>query len=329
MRRAWAFITLGLLVLSASGVARASAPSLQWKGEACAGAQPAFADKLQALLPPPELQQLSGQVEVRRANGSLAVLLTLRLGEQLLGQRRVEVSSCQAAAETAALVASMAVFDAVPQGAPSPAPRDSAEPVAPSAPAPAAAPIRSERATGATRPPVPRSPRILPLELRLGLLGVVQRGTLPQLAPGAALVVGLGVGERWSVLASAFASWPQRRPTGDGSVVELRSFSFGARGCFAPAASVRLRLDLCAGMHAESIRGEGEGFDVSRSGSLTALAPLVAAAVSLRAPSALEWRAELQSAFPLSRQSFVVRSQPVARSEALSLGVRLGALVRF
>jgi hypothetical protein len=91
----------------------------------------------------------------------------------------------------------------------------------------------------------------------------------------------------------------------------------------------RVRLDGCVGARLMQARGRGEGFEISRTGSLTWLAPLLGVNFSLRAPSYIEWRAELDGAMPLSRRRFLADGDEVARTHAVVAAARLGVVSRF
>jgi hypothetical protein len=109
----------------------------------------------------------------------------------------------------------------------------------------------------------------------------------------------------------------------------LRVFSGAARGCFAPLAGERLRLDACGGTQLLWIRGHGEGFDIDRSASLITAAPLFALDLSLQAPQFLEWRVQAEGSVPLSRRRFLVDGREVARASALTFSARVGPVLRF
>jgi hypothetical protein len=59
------------------------------------------------------------------------------------------------------------------------------------------------------------------------------------------------------------------------------------------------------------------------------LAPLVGLDFSVRAPSSVEWRLELDGTAPLARHRFLVDGREVSRAAAVVAGVRLGAVLRF
>jgi len=309
----WALLT--------PGTAWADAAELRWAGPECTSAGPVFEAKLASLITPEERARLSGSVSVERRGEALGVLLSLELAGTPLGQRDIQVTSCAAAADTAAVAASLSVFSASePPPAPEPTPVASTPPPV-VAPAPSPAPPSP---ANEARPPTAAAP----LELRAGLFASAERGALPHLAPGAALELGLGWG-RLSLGLLGGLSLTQRHDVDTNGRVRLKLWSAAARGCYAAYAGHPFRTELCAGARLIQTRGQGEGFDVDREGSLLALAPLLGLDLALRAPRRLEWRLELEASTPLSRQRFVVRSREVARLDAVVLGARFGALVRF
>jgi hypothetical protein len=176
------------------------------------------------------------------------------------------------------------------------------------------------------RRPAARELRVQP---RVGLLGFVQRGVLPALAVGGALELGMAVGRRWSFAVQGGVSAEQEHAAGEGRRSLLRLFAGTARACVAPLAVARLRLDVCSGLQLLWLRGHGDGFDVDRSASLTAAAPLLSFDVSVKAPEVLEWRAELEGSLPLSRQRFLVDGGQAARADAVTFAARVGPVVRF
>jgi len=314
MRRLWVLVGSAL---SASAPALAEgAPELGWVGPECSSFAPAFQEKLVASLAPEERAKLSGAVSVERRGEKLEVALELALSGTPLGARRIEVKSCSAAVDTAAVAASLAVFSAT-ETPPEPKPQAVSAPVL----APSAAPPPAPR----REPPVPPRPSLDPYA---GVLLAVDVGALPDLAPGAALELGLGFG-RFSAGLLGAVSLAERYDVDAAGRVRLQLWSATVRGCYAVYGWRQLRADTCAGARLLNMRGRGEGFDVDREGSLVAWAPLLGLDLALRAPAPLEWRLELDGSAPLSRQRFVVRSREVARLEPLTLGARLGALVRF
>jgi hypothetical protein len=111
--------------------------------------------------------------------------------------------------------------------------------------------------------------------------------------------------------------------------VHLSLLSGTVRACMAPLLGASLRLDGCAGAQLMQARGRGEGFDVSRTASLTWLAPALGVNFSARSPSYLEWRSELDAAAPLSRQRFLVDGSEAARAAPVVVAARLGVVLRF
>jgi hypothetical protein len=323
MHRAWLVILLSLLQLTARS-ARAEASKLAWQGPACLDSQTVFEARLGALVKPADAAHLSGSVVVTGRGSGFEVQLSLLLGERALGERRFLAGSCKAAAETAAVAAAMAAFSdeaATPAGGER-APETSPE---------------SSRAWAQKRDPEPdfsrepaRSPeRPVLAQPRVGLLAFVQAGLLPLPVLGGAIELGVGLGKRWSLAAQGGVSAVQERSHGSERTTFLRLLFGTARGCFAPFAAERVRLDACVGVQLLWIRGHGRGFDIERSASLTTAAPLLALDLSLRAPEFLEWRVQAEGSAPLSRRRFLVDGREMARPAALTFSARLGPVVRF
>jgi hypothetical protein len=316
-------VRLALMLLAAgASTQRAGAEEARfaWLGPDCAREASTLQRRLAELLELRDRERLAGRVTVTRSAARYRVELSIDWDGRALGTRRFEADSCARAAETAAVAASLAVYDG--EGEP-----------------PAAAEVgirpdiwsqRQEPTPDLPRPrPVPATPSGPVFEPRLGLLGLVELGALPEPAWGGSLLLELGVGKRWSlgVLGSTTAS--QRRAVQEPRSVRLSSFSGSARACVAPLLGARFRLDGCAGMHLMQARGRGEGFDDNRTATLTWAAPELGVHFSVRAPSYLEWRGELDGALPLSRRRFLADGNEVARPGAVVAAARLGAVLRF
>jgi hypothetical protein len=288
------------------------------------GAAALFAARLEQLVDAKDRARLSGSVTIARRGTTLETNLVLVLDGRELGQRRFETPSCQKAAEASAVAAALAVFAASEAQEPAPETVGST------------APRANIWALGAD--PVPdftrdRRPAPLPasrgLEPRVGLLGAVHLGVLPELAPALALELGLAFGSRWSATVSGTVSGEQERIVDEGRSAALRVISGEGRACFAPLVGSKVRLDGCAGVALWWLRGHGQRFDVNRSASLFALAPLLAADLSLRAPRFIEWHLQLQASAPLARARFLVDEREINRARPLTASLRLGPFVRF
>ncbi|MES1188766.1 MAG: hypothetical protein ABUL60_33435 [Myxococcales bacterium] len=323
-------ILLGLFQLVSRG-ARAEAPKLAWQGPDCLAEQAAFEARLSALVKPADAARLSGRVAVAARGGGFEVQLSLALGARALGQRRFRAATCKAAAETAAVAAAMAAF--------------SEEAAAPAAePAPEAPPAVTEaRAPNTTEAPPPKpdlapsssrgfarpaAPAVL-AQPRVGLLLFTQTGVLPSPVLGGVLELGVGLGKRWSLAVQGGVTAAQERAQGAGRSTFWRVLAGAARGCFAPFAAGRLRVDACSGVQLLWIRGHGQGFDVDHTASLATAAPLLALDLSLKAPEFVEWRVQAEGSTPLSRRRFFVDGREAARAAALTFSARFGPIVRF
>lgn len=319
MRPAW----LALMLLAAgafSGRARAQDTRFAWRGPDCSGSAPVLESRLAELIEPKDRQRLAGSVAVTRSTDHYSVEVSIDLDGRPLGTRRFDAKDCARAAETAAVAASLAVYDGEgePQGA------------AESGISPDIWTQRPDPTPDFSRPrpaaPPPREPVVEP---RVGVLGLVEVGALPKPAVGGAVELELGLGRRWSLGALGSITSEQARRLQAPQTVYLSLRSAAVRACAAPRLERRYRVDACAGARLTQARGRGEGFDVNRSASLTWAAPLVGFDVSVRAPSFLEWRGELEGSVPLSRRRFLVDGSEVARPAFVVAALRVGVVVRF
>jgi hypothetical protein len=323
MHRAWLVILLGLLQLVPRS-ARAEASRLAWQGPACLDSQVAFETRLSTLVKSADAARLGGSVSVTARGGGFEVQLSLTLGARALGERRFHARNCRAAAETAAVAAAMAAFsdDAAP-------PADGERQTDPPADRSGAWARKREPEPDFTRAPEPPAELPVRAQPRVGLLLFVQAGLLPSPVVGGALELGAGLAKRWSLAAQGGVSGKQARAQGDDRSISLRVWFGAARGCFAPLVTERVRLDACGGVQLLWIRGQGDGFDIDRSASLTTAAPLFALDLSLRAPQFLEWRVQTEGSVPLSRRRFLVDGREVARASPLTFSARVGPVLRF
>lgn len=319
MRRVW----LALMLLAAGSLtrrARAEEARFAWRGRECAGSAPLLERRLAELVEPRDRERLAGSVAVTHGASGYGVELTIHLDGRPLGTRRFEVANCARAAETAAVAASLAVYDGTgePEGA------------AESGISPDIWTRRPDPVPDFSRPrPVPKAAPEPLLEARLGLLGGVEVGALPEPAWGGALELELALGDRWSFAVLAGMTASQQRSVAEQHSVHLSLLSGAARTCGAPLLAARFRLDGCAGARLMQARGQGEGFDLSRTANLNWVAPLLGIDFSIRGPSYVEWRAELEGSVPLSRRRFLVDGDEVAGAGVVVAAARLGALLRF
>jgi hypothetical protein len=319
MCRAWL-----VLMLLAAGVfaepAWAEPPRFRWRGPECTSDAALLEGRLAELVEPRDRERLAGSVAVTKSAGRYGVELSIDLDGRPLGTRRFDANSCARAAETAAVAASLAVYEG--EGEP--------EGVAESGVSPNIWTRRPEPAPDFSRARPAPTPKPEPLlEARLGVLGLLELGALPKPAWGGALQLELGLGKRWSLAVLGSLSAAQERTVHAPQSVRLSLLGGAARACVAPLQGARLRLDGCAGARLAQARGRGEGFDVSRSASLIWLAPLLGLNFSVRGPSYLEWRGELDGAVPLARRRFLVDGNEVARAAAVVATARLGVVLRF
>lgn len=323
-------ILLGLFQLVSRG-ARAEAPRLVWQGPDCRAEQAAFEARLSALVKPADAARLSGSVAVAARGGGFEVQLSLALGARALGQRRFRAATCKAAAETAAVAAAMAAFSEE-AAAPAQERAPEASPVAMDVQAPATTEARASKpdlAPDSRNVLAGPAAREVLAQPRVGLLLFAQSGVLPSPVLGAALELGVGLGKRWSLAVQGGVTAAQERAQGAGRSTFWRVLAGAARGCFAPFAAGRLRVDACSGVQLLWIRGHGQGFDVDHTASLVTAAPLLALDLSLQAPAFLEWRVQAEGSAPLSRRRFFVDGREAARAAALTFSARFGPIVRF
>jgi hypothetical protein len=300
--------------------AHAERPRFDWRGPDCLTNMPVFHSRLEKLVGEADLQRLSGRISVARQGERWLVEVAIALDGKHLGQRRFDAPSCEDAAETAAVAASMAVFDggsageAAPAGGVSPDVwRRRADPV----------PVLSPEL-----PPPPPEPTAR-FEPRLGVFGVAAVGALPRPVLGAGIAGELAFTPRYSAALIGSVTTEQERRLGEGQSASLRALAATGRGCAAPAWGPAYRIDGCAGLSFVMVRGRGNDFDVNRSASLLWLAPLLGLNLSLRAPRYIEWRLELEASLPLSRRSFLADGAQVSRPDGVVLGLRLGPVLRF
>src|SRR5215216_4029245 len=98
-------------VVTASPWARAEPRRFHWQGPDCQASAPLFYGRLEELVDQADSQRLAGQVRVKRQGKPWLVEVAIELDGKQLGWRRFVATSCRQAAETAAVTASLAVFD--------------------------------------------------------------------------------------------------------------------------------------------------------------------------------------------------------------------------
>lgn len=322
MRWAWLAMTLSVAASLSTQPARADDAGFAWSGPECLTREPLFRARLDKLLDAEDRARLSGYVRVGRDGAWLVTELAIELDGERLGTRRFRTSTCEKVAETAAVATSMAVYAAAEE-----APREG---VAAKAGDPNAwllkpDPVPDFTPTKRRRIPPPR-PSLAP---RLGLLATADIAVLPRPVLGAALALEVGLHERWSLSVVGGLTGEQERDVAAGQVARLRMYSAAARGCVAPVSGAAYRIDACSGLRFVRVTGRGEGFDIEHAAALDWLAPLLGLDVTLRAPRFVEWRLEVEGSFPLSRRRFLVDAEEVSRAGVVTLGLRLGPVLRF
>jgi hypothetical protein len=313
-------MTLLSVLAAAPKRANAEPEYFSWRGPDCISSAPLFESRLASLVDAADLARLAGSIAIAHDAAGLQVAVAIDLDGHHLGERRFAAKDCEHAAETAAVAASLAVFQG--EGEPKGAAESGISPDIWTRRPDPVPDFRPER-----REPPPPSPPLF--EARLGLFEASEIGTLPKVAFGGALLAELGIGERWSVAVLGNVTHEQDRPVNAEQIAALRAFGVLGRACAAPFLGARWRLDACAGLRYVVVHGRGEGFDVNREASLEWLAPLFGLAFSVRAPRVIEWRLELESSAPLSRHRFVVDGNELSRASAVVVSGRLGPVLRF
>src|SRR5258706_13623628 len=110
MRCAWPALML-LAAGAFSARARADEPRFAWRGPDCASSAPLLESRLAELVEARDRERLAGSVKVTRGAKRYGVEVTIDLEGRPLGTRRFEATSCARAAETAAVAASLSVYD--------------------------------------------------------------------------------------------------------------------------------------------------------------------------------------------------------------------------
>ncbi|MBI2394330.1 MAG: hypothetical protein HYV09_32470 [Deltaproteobacteria bacterium] len=323
--------------LAAMLVARSAhaggAVELQWEAPASCPDRANVEARIAKLLQGADASKpVRAEARVRQSDGVFHLeLVTTRDGVR--GERVLDDPSCEALAESAALIVAMAVD---PAAALEPSPPSTAAVVAPpSASSAPAAPIPPP-APGAAPPPVadaspdvsrgePRPrPRLVLAAASDALVGVF---------PNAALGVGasLGVlpaplrfdlGVRWSPR----ANHALKTPEGASGAFELVAANARAAWLWS-----RERWDLGPSLHAEAgvARGRGVGLSQSLEGSAPWLAAGPGVLATLRAGD-VALSAEIVGLIPLTRPRFVVEGTGTVHTPAaVALRAGISAEVRF
>jgi hypothetical protein len=304
---------------SVSRAARADGASFVWSAPSCGGSQAGFEKRLAELTSKGDRPRLAGTVIVTPEGDDLGLEVRLELDGKYLGARRFSVPSCERAVETAAVAASLAVFD----GGEAPA-AASASGISPD--------MWSRHPEPLPDNPPPRAkplPAPSPYRLRLGALGFAELGTLPEPSAGGGAALGLDLGSRWSLQVGGQVSLEQGRSLGGAQQVRLRAFDVAGKGCWAALLRAAFRLEGCAGFRVTTAFGSGQDLEVNRSASLAWFAPLLGAAGSLAGPGPFVWRFELEASTPLARRRFLVDEREVMRPKSVVLTARVGPFVRF
>ncbi len=244
------------------------------------------------------------------------------------GERTFEGADCASVVEGAALVIAMSTR----MNAREESPQSPAAPATPAPATPLAAPVSAQPvpATAASAAPAAKTlDRAPPIRLHAGVLGSVERGTLPATGFGFGLVVGARLaGLRLELEGNLYP----------GATTEVRprvggDFALGTalvRGCV-DVARTSFELAPCVGFELDRLSASSFGASTS-SGGQTALlfGPQLGALLAFAVTPWLAIRASVEAMVPLARQRFVIGNVgPVHRPAALAVRGHVGPEVRF
>lgn len=252
------------------------------------------------------------RAEVEISSGgprSFAVRISTQRGDEQ-GERSFEGTSCRQVTTTSALILSM-LLEPV-QTTESLVPPE-ARPEEPAEPAPAAMPPAA---------PDPRDDGASPVRLFAGALGALDRGSLPALAPGLGVGVGLEAGRGW-LEARGVAFLPRRGERGPraGTGVEAGMWVAGATGCWTALPGSQ-SVAACVGLEGGVMSAEGVGLTQPRQASGGWFAGTVGLRLVPRSSATRAWLA-LDVGAPLLRPTFIVEGFGEVHRASLPL-VRLG-----
>lgn len=266
------------------------------------------------------------------------------------GQRRIEAARCDELVEASALIVAFAIDPsaasrtasatalvasegAPPVVAPSEAEADVTAPLEP-APPPKPVPRVSvpPRGFDAERPPAYARER--PSRSRIGLLvrplWLLDLGTLPKLATGPSLLIGLRIGRAsFEVGASYLFAQSVTVPNDDRVVGELRWLAGSAGACYSLLPDRRFGIASCARAELGRLWGHGRNLnDGAFGGGATWLAALIGAQLRFELVRGLAVGAELSAGLPLLASAFTVAAvgkvhQTPSAVARLSAGVTL------
>lgn len=229
-------------------------------------------------------------------------------------RRQVRGDTCGAVARAVAIVVGVAAIAETFEPPPGPAPPrpPSAPPEAPVLPPPAPPPPAPAPAGTAPRPiplataPAPRAPAGPRLRVAIGGAAVVDAGSLPAVAPGAELVVGLRLAW-WQIEAvgTYLASESQALSGRTGQGASVWMDAIGGRTC-AAASWPAIEVGPCLGGAAGWLHASGYGADVRY--TPTALVASLTAGARGAVPLArwLSAGAGAELVVPLDRPTFVI-----------------------
>lgn len=249
------------------------------------------------------------RVEERRGAEPRYVMQIARGGGEVA--RTLEAPTCEAL--SAAAVAVLALSSA-PDALPS-----RAEPAAPPAPpAPPTAP-----AVGHERPSEPPA-RLPPWQVRLGLSGGVDAGSLPSAMPTVTGRAGASMG-RWSVEVDVAGGPEQRVEIAPGRGATLASLTGSVRGAYLLGGRA-FALGPYVGAGAARVAGAGFGAAAVRADSATWATAAAGALATAQVAPHVRLRADVGAWVPFARPSYVLLAvgevyRPAAVSARATLGV--------
>ena len=91
--------------------AHAKGTRFAWRGPDCTTSAPLLEQRLAELVGPADRERLAGEVAVSHTANRYGVELTIDVDGRRLGKRHFEAKSCAQAAETAAVAASLAIYN--------------------------------------------------------------------------------------------------------------------------------------------------------------------------------------------------------------------------
>jgi hypothetical protein len=262
---------------------------------------------------------------VRSVGSGYELLLDTEQGARA-GHRSVHASSCDEIADAAALIIALAIDPALGQFMP--------EPVAPAAPTAALPPpVPPPPVLPPAREPRPaqaRPPSGMPLGAAVGASFVADWGTLPGVAWGFELALGIELqrvrievtGLRLPGQDRTIESNPDR-----GGTIDL--WAGGLRSCYV-AGDDDSGIGGCAGVEMGQLRGQGFGADREDTRSVAWLAARLGALLRYQLAPSIAVRGAIEALLPATRPEFLLdnvgvvhRPEPISGRLVIGLELRI------